>query len=245
MASDHPPGAQWEPESRVSRAASSPEEMCPPAPGPDVGTDRLGPRRDRHRRSGVDAGVGTGVGSRVGEGQDGAGGPSLAEPGQGRLGRHAPGDDHGRHRGPGGRFEGILPALVDLHEVEKDPDHPVDAREQLGPGRAPGLVEGPLEGVGPSHRPVVLQFGLAEGTLGRFEPGSGPPVGGLGLGHRGLQLMAGLFRLGQALPQLVVLALQHRGPALGGGQPDGQLIRGTAGHARGRARGRRVGHGPR
>ena len=222
MASDHPPRAQWEPESRVSRAASSPGRDGPPGRGRTWG-----------RIDSVPGGIASPLpartpawcGGRVGEGEDGAGGPSLTEPGQGRLGRHAPGDDHGRHRGPGGRFEGILPALVDLHQVEKDPDHPVDAREQLGSGRTPGLVEGPLEGVGPGHRPVVLQFGLAEGPLGRFEPGGGPPVGGLGLGHRGLQLMAGLLRLGQPLPQLVVLPLEDGGPALGRGQPDGQLIR--------------------
>ena len=105
------------------------------------------------------------------------------------------------------------------------PDHPVDARQQFGPGRTPGLVESPFEGVGPGRRPVMLQFGLTECPLGRFESGGGPPVGGLGLGHHGLQLVAGLLRLGQPLPQLVVLALQDRGPALGGGQPDRQLVR--------------------
>ncbi len=73
---------------------------------------------------------------------------------------------------------------------------------------------------------MELLFGLAQGLLGHFQPPGGAGVGRLGLGHRRLQLMARLLGLGQALAQLVVLAFEERGAALGGGQPGPQLVEG-------------------
>ena len=166
--------------------------------------------------------------NRVGEGEDRPGGPSLPEPGQGGSGRQAARDDHGGHRGPGGRLEGVLPPFVDLDQIEQDPDHAVHAGQQLGTRRPPGLIERPFEGIGPGDRPVVLQFGLPERPFGRLEPAGGPTVGRLGLGHRRLQLMARLFRLGQALPELVVLAFEHCGTPFGRSQAYRELVQRTS-----------------
>ena len=190
-----------------------------------MAADRLGARRHPATAVGRST-VGRSL-RRAGEGQDRSGGTTLAEPRQRRFGRFTPGDHHGGHRGSGGRFERLFPTGVHLHHVEQGPDHPVDPGQQFGPGGTPGLVEGTLEGVSAGGRAVELLFGLAQCLFGHIEPPGGPGVGRLGFGHGGLQLMAGLLGLGQALAQLVVLALEQAGPTLGGGQTGGELVEGA------------------
>ena len=225
MASDHPPWAQHDPASRVSSTASRPEMSRPPACGRTWRRMDSVPGGDRDHAAGPGS-TGTrraASGGGAGEGQHRSGGPTLAESGQGGLGRLAARDHHGGHRGPHRRLEGVLPPGVDLDHVEQGADHAVDPGQQLGAGRTPGLVQGPLQGVGPGGGPGQLLLGLAEGLLGRLQPPDGPSVGRLGLGHHGLEVMAGLLGLGHPLAQLVVLALEESGPALGRGQAGRQL----------------------
>jgi hypothetical protein len=110
------------------------------------------------------------------------------------------------------------------HQVEQDPHYAVHPGQQLGAGGATRLVEGPLEGVGPGNGPGLFLLGLPERLLGHLQPAGGTTVGRLGLGHDGLQAVAGLLGFGQTLTELVVVALEDRRSALGGGQPCDQLV---------------------
>ena len=56
---------------------------------------------------------------------------------------------------------------------------------------------------------------MPEGLFGRLQPADGLAVGGLGVRHHGLQRVTGLLGLGQALAQLVVLALHDQEPGVG------------------------------
>ena len=225
-------------EQRVEHAVEAGEL---PAAGtrPDVAADRLGPRG--HGRAGQHGAAGGGPG----QGQDRAGGTPLAEAGQCGAGRLAAGDDHGGQRRAGGGLEGLLPPAVHLDQVEQRPDDAVDAGQQLGTGRSPGLVEGPLERVGPGLGAGVLLLRLAEGLLGHLEAAAGGHLGGLGLGPRRLEAVTALLGLGQALAQLVVLALQDRGATLGGALPGHQLVEGTAVALQGVLEGRELAPGHR
>ena len=73
----------------------------------------------------------------VGESEDRPGRPTLAQSGQRRPGRFASRHHHGGHRCPCGRLEGVLPAFVDLDQVEERPHHAVHAGQQFGAGRPP------------------------------------------------------------------------------------------------------------
>ena len=152
----------------------------------------------------------------------------MAEAGQGGAGRLAAGDDHGGQGRAGGGLKGLLPPAVHLDQVEQRPDDAVDAGQQLGTGRAPCLVEGPLERVRPGLGAGVLLLGLSEGLLGHLEAAAGGHLGRLGLGARRLEAVSTLLGLGQSLAQLVVLALQYRGTAFSGALAGHQLVEGPA-----------------
>ena len=59
--------------------------------------------------------------------------PPSRKGGQCGLGRAPSVDHHGRDAGADGGFEGGVPALVDLHQVDQRTDHAVDVAEQLAP----------------------------------------------------------------------------------------------------------------
>ena len=169
----------------------------------------------------------------------------MAPPWRSRASRLAARYDHGGQRRPGGGLEGLLPPAVHLDQVEQRSDDAVDAGQQLGTGRAPGLVECTFERVRTRLGAGVLLLRLAECLLGHFEAAAGAHLGGLGLGTRRLEAVTALLGLGQALAQLVVLALQHRGATLGGTLPGHQLIEGTTVALQGVLEGRQLapGHG--
>ena len=228
--------------SSVSSTASSPGRSGPPDRG------RTWPRIDSvpgGRRPGPASSTPPGRG-RLGEGEDGTGGPALAQPGQRGPGRLAARDDHGGQRGAGGGLEGLLPARVHLDQVEQRPDHAVDPGQQLGPGRPPGLVEGPLEGVGPGLRTGACSCSAwRSASSAASSAAGGPPWAASVSATRRLQLVAALLGLGQALAELVVLALEHARPGARR-RPGGRRAgRATAGPARARARASRAAPGPR
>ncbi len=223
----------------VSSTAPSPREV----PGaPALGTDVV---RGRTRLPGRDL-VGAGpAGTGIGQGQHGPGGAALAQPGQRGLGRLAARDHHGGHRGTGGRLEGVLPPRIDLHHVEQGADHAVHPGQQLGPGRPPRLVEGPLEGVGPGRRAVELLFRLAERLLGRLQTADrGRAWAASVSATAACSSLAGLLRSRPG-------ARPARGPRPRGGRPAARRWPSgrpagpvTAGRARGRAPASRAGRGP-
>jgi hypothetical protein len=198
-----------------------PRVGAPAGPGAHVVADRLG--AGRRRRAGELDPPG---GGRLGQCQDGTGGPALAQPGQCGPGRLAAGHHHCGQRRAGGGLERLFPPAVHLDQVEQRADDAVDPGQQLGPGRTPGLVEGPLQRVGPGLGPGVLLLGLAEGLLGRLEASGRGHQCRLGLGPCRLELMATLLGLGQALAELVVLALEQGGPPLGRPLAGDELVQG-------------------
>jgi len=193
-------------------------ELTAPRTRPDVPADRLG--AGRHGGAGQQGPTGGGPG----QGQDGTGGATLTQAGQGGTRRLAARHHDGGQGGAGGGLEGLLPPAVHLDEVEERPEDTVDPGQQLRTSRSPGLVEGPLQRVGTGLGTGVLLLGLTEGLLGHLEATHGPHLGGLGPGPCGLELVAGLLGLGQALTQFVVLAFQQRRPTLGGALAGDQLV---------------------
>ena len=81
-------------------------------------------------------------------------------------------DDHRGQRGTGRGFEGLLPSVVDVHQIEQGPDHAVDPGQQLGRRPASRLVERALEGIRPGDRTSVVLLGLTQGLLGALRDAS-------------------------------------------------------------------------
>ncbi len=163
-------------------------------------------------------------GHRFGQREDRSGCTVAAQSGERNPGRPAACHDHRGQRGTGRRFERLLPTGVHLDEVEEGADDPVDAGEQLRRGASTRLVERPLERIGTSDRPGVVLFGFAKRVLGPFELFDRAAVRGLGVGHRRLEAVPLLLLLREPLCELVIVALECRGPTLGCGQPAGNLV---------------------
>ena len=120
------------------------------------------------------------------------------------------GDEHGGERIAGGRLEGGLPALVDLHLVDQRAEDAGHLGEALRPGSVAGLVERERQRLGPGRPRVLVGFRAAADLLGPRRPalGGDETRGGARLGV-GCALLGGLL-LRDLAPEAVRVA-GHRG----------------------------------
>ena len=224
MASDQPRRAQHEPSSRVSRTPSSPGKPRPPGPRSHVATDRLGARRRRAgppRRARRTAAV-----------------PVRAST--------APVAPPWRSRDRAARAGSLPDTTTAASEApaaaSKASSHPLSTSTRSS--RVPTTPSTPASSSAPAA-PRASSSARSRASARAWERACScsawrrassatssrrvaVPVGRLGGGTGGLQTVTVLLRLGQALTQLVVLALEEGGTPFGRTLAGHELVEGPA-----------------